>query len=183
MCDVSRTPIREALRRLEQDGLVHHGDHGLIVRRRSPEEILDIYETRIVLEATAARVAADRRTDHDLLILGQLLKRSEQVAEDDAVAMVTANQRFHRMIWRSAHNESLLDLLERINLHLSRYPGTTLAVPGRWQQALHQHRSIVDAIQGRDKEGAYLVTQSHFADAREIRLQLFADEALLDLAP
>src|ERR1700754_1808293 len=54
-CQVSRTPIREALSRLEQDGLALRTDRGLVVRERSPEEILDIYDTRIVLEAMAAR--------------------------------------------------------------------------------------------------------------------------------
>ena len=65
LCQVSRTPVREALTRLEQDGLVHQGARGLVVRERSPEEILDIYETRIVLEATAARLAAERHTALD----------------------------------------------------------------------------------------------------------------------
>src|SRR5690606_26282547 len=54
-CGVSRTPIREALLRLEQDGLIVRTERGPVVRSRSPEEILDIYEVRIALEATAAR--------------------------------------------------------------------------------------------------------------------------------
>ena len=71
-CQVSRTPIREALTRLEQDGLVLRTDKGLVVRERSPEEILDIYETRVVLEATAARVAAIRRSRFDVMTLRRL---------------------------------------------------------------------------------------------------------------
>ena len=63
---VSRTPIREALTRLQQDGLVHRGDRGLVVRESTPEEILDIYETRVILEAQAARLAAKRRTEFEL---------------------------------------------------------------------------------------------------------------------
>src|SRR3954469_2885334 len=63
----SRTPVREALRRLEQDGLVERGDRGMRVRTRSPEERLEIYEVRIPLEATAAAAAAERRTDLDLM--------------------------------------------------------------------------------------------------------------------
>jgi DNA-binding GntR family transcriptional regulator len=60
---VSRTPVREALRRLEQDGLVERGPRGMKVRGRSPEEILEIYEVRITLEGAAARAAAERRTE------------------------------------------------------------------------------------------------------------------------
>src|SRR5882757_42838 len=65
-CLVSRTPIREALTRLEQDGLVRRTDRGMTVRENSPEEILDLYDTRIVLESRAAFVAAERRTTMDL---------------------------------------------------------------------------------------------------------------------
>lgn len=67
--EVSRTPIGEALLRLDQDGLTDRTDYGLTVRARSPEEILDVYYTRMVLEATAGRVAAERCTDHDLMLL------------------------------------------------------------------------------------------------------------------
>src|SRR5690606_35558099 len=64
-CQVGRTPIREALTRLEQDGLLIRTSRGLVVRERSPDVILDIYETRILLEAAAARTAAARRTQLD----------------------------------------------------------------------------------------------------------------------
>lgn len=175
-CQTSRTPIREALRRLDQDGLIQRSDRGLVVRKRSPEEILDIYETRIVLEATAGRVAAERRTEHDVRILRRLMERCEQVSESDPEAMAEANQQFHRAVWRASHNESLLDLLERLNLHLARYPGTTLAAPGRWQAALEQHGRLVDAIEERGGDRAYEIAMEHFTDARNIRLELFADE-------
>src|SRR5690349_17429224 len=77
LCKVSRTPIREALRRLEQDGLVYRSDRGLAVRTRSPEEILDIYEVRMMLEATVGRIAAERRTEHDVSMLRHLLVQGE----------------------------------------------------------------------------------------------------------
>jgi DNA-binding GntR family transcriptional regulator len=175
-CQVSRTPIREALRRLEQDGLIERSDRGLVIRERSPQEILDIYETRITLEATAGRMAAERRTDHDVRLLRRLHERGEQIPPEDISAVVEANRQFHRAVWRASHNDSLLDLLERLNLHLLRYPETTLAAPGRWKEARHQHARLVDAIEARDSEGAYRVAFEHFVDARDIRLALFADE-------
>jgi DNA-binding GntR family transcriptional regulator len=176
-CQVSRTPIREALRRLEQDGLIERSDRGLVVRERSPQEILDIYETRIALEATAGRMAAERRTDHDVRLLRRLYERSNEIASDNIAGIVEANRQFHRTVWNASHNDSLLDLLERLNLHLARYPETTLAAPGRWQNACHQHGLLVDAIEKRDSEGAYKIALEHFVDARDIRLTLFADEA------
>jgi DNA-binding GntR family transcriptional regulator len=176
-CQVSRTPIREALRRLEQDGLIERGDRGLVVRERSPQEILDIYETRIALEATAGRMAAERRTDHDLRLLRRLHERSNEISDNNIAAIVEANRQFHRTVWYASHNDSLLDLLERLDLHLARYPETTLAAPGRWQNACHQHELLVDAIEKRDSDGAYKIALEHFVDARDIRLTLFADEA------
>jgi DNA-binding GntR family transcriptional regulator len=175
-CQVSRTPIREALMRLEQDGLVDRTDRGLVVRDRSPEEIIDLYETRMILEATVGRVAAERRTDHDVRTLRRLLGHGEDIDANDPRAMVVANQQFHRAVWRASHNESLLDLLERLSLHLARYPETTLQYPGRWKQAWHEHAELIDAIEARDGDRAYEWALRHFKEARDIRLALFDED-------
>ena len=177
-CGVSRTPIREALTRLEQDGLVDRSDRGMVVRSRSPEEILDVYETRLVLEATAGRMAAERRTDHDLRTLRRLVEFGGEQAPSDARALVDANQKFHRAVWVASHNESLLDLLERLNLHLGRYPETTLSAPGRWATSQVEHARLVDAIEARDSSGAYDIALLHFTEARDIRLALFGEEVV-----
>lgn len=175
-CGVSRTPVREALKRLEQDGLVYRDMHGVRVRDRSPEEILDVYDTRIVLEAAAAAVASERRTDHDVRLLRWSLEYGREISIGDGDAMVEANQQFHRAIWQSTRNESLIDLLERLNLHLARYPGTTLSFPGRWTEALREHEKLTDAIERRYSQEAQEIARQHFAAARDIRLELFAKE-------
>lgn len=175
-CEVSRTPIREALGRLEQDGLVERTDRGLVVRERSPQEIMDIYDTRLLLEASVGRFAAERRTDFDVRVLRRLLELEEKVSPRDPEKMADANQTFHRAIWRASHNESLIDLLERLNLHLARYPGTTLSAPGRWRAACKQHATLVDAIERRDANAAHDIALQHFQDARDIRLDLFTAE-------
>jgi DNA-binding GntR family transcriptional regulator len=172
-CQVSRTPIREALTRLEQDGLVERSDRGLIVRDRSPEEILDIYQVRGVLEGTVATSAADRRNEHDIRILRSLLKQSDQVKADDDEAKVEVNRAFHHAVWAAGHNDCLLDLLERLDLHLGRYPATTLSFPGRWDEARHEHGELVDAIESRDGAAAQACALRHFSRARDIRLDLW----------
>jgi len=173
-CQTSRTPVREALRRLEQDGLIESSDRGLVVRQRSPEEILDIYETRTVLEAMAARVAAERRTEHDIRLMRLLWQKNAAVTAPED--MVEANHQFHRAVWKASHNESLLDLLERVDLHLARYPGSTLSAPGRWQTAQREHQHLVDAIEKRNGDAAHQIAWDHFTAARDIRLELFANE-------
>jgi DNA-binding GntR family transcriptional regulator len=175
-CGVSRTPVREALTRLEQDGLVTRSDRGLVVRERSPEEILDIYEVRIVLESAAARLAAERHTNFDLIRLERLVRVGEEIGADRPEAMAANNREFHRALWQAARNEALLDLLSRLNMHLVRYPMTTLSYPGRWKQALLQHRQLVDAIAGRDASKAAEVARVHFTEARDIRLRLWEQD-------
>lgn len=175
-CGVSRTPIREALTRLEQDGLVDRSDRGMLVRQRSVEEILDIYETLLALEATAGGVAADRRTPHDVRALRRLLQRTDEVLPDDLRGIVAVNRQFHRAVWRASHNESLVDLLERLNLHLARYPETTLSHPEGWTAAKRDHKRLVDAIELRDRSAAYEIAHKHITAARNRRLVLFDQE-------
>ncbi|MEW1821496.1 GntR family transcriptional regulator [Arthrobacter sp. NPDC080031] len=176
-CEVSRTPIREALTRLEQDGIVVRTDRGLMVRDDSPEDVLDLYETRIVLEATAARVASERRTFHDLLQMRELADHMKTMDTSDPQAMAAANDRFHRSVWRASHNRSLVDLLDRLSLHLGRYPATTLSFPGRWERANDQHSAILDAIEARDGDLAAERAAEHFTESRNIRLKLWTSRA------
>lgn len=172
LCNTSRTPIREALSRLEHDGLVYRSDRGVMVKARSAAEILDLYEVRVVLEATAARIASERRTEHEVLAMRRLLKFSEDVDLEDRRAVVDINRRIHTAIWQAAHNDALRDLLERISLHLGRYPETTLTYPGRWERAHQQHVELVEAIARRDAAQAYDIALTHFSEARDIRLLL-----------
>ncbi|HEY8532349.1 MAG TPA: GntR family transcriptional regulator [Micromonospora sp.] len=176
-CGVSRTPIREALLRLEQDGLIVRTERGPVVRSRSPEEILDIYEVRIALEATAARSAALRRTDHDIRAMRQALAMVVSNPNDPA-ELVKVNTAFHRRVWRAAHNEAVVDLLQRVELHLARYPETTLSYPGRWERACKQHAELVDAIEARDPEAAAAIAHQHFTEARDIRLKLATEQEI-----
>ncbi len=172
---VSRTPIREALTRLEQDGMLKRTSRGMVVRERSPEEILDIYEVRILLEADAARSAAERRLSLDVLTLKRIAGELEDMGTGDPTAMAEANRTFHRAVWRAAHNEPILDLLQRLDMHLARYPTTTLVHPGRWETSLNEHRLLIAAIESRDGEKAAQASTQHFTAARDIRLQLWSD--------
>lgn len=178
-CGVSRTPIREALRRLLHDGLVERNDRGFIVRARSPEEILDIYEVRIELEALAARTAAERRTRLDVIRVERALKDWDSAGDGASAAeRVRLNQRFHRAVWLASHSEPLLDLLERLSLHLTRYPATTLTAPGRYESALAEHREIMEAITSRDADAAAEAARRHFQAALQIRLTLYEQEII-----
>src|SRR5690606_28343574 len=124
---VSRTPIREALTRLEQDGLLDRTDRGLVVHEDSPEDVIDLYDTRIPLEAAAARTAADRRTQRDVIRLRALADQVVAAGTDDPGEMVSTNSAFHHAIWIASRNRSLIDLLERLSMHLRQYQQTTIS--------------------------------------------------------
>ncbi|MQA10564.1 MAG: FCD domain-containing protein [Pseudonocardiaceae bacterium] len=175
----SRTPIREALRRLEQDGLVERGDRGMRVRPRSPEEILEIYEARIPLESTAAGGAAERRSEFDLVRLRRMASAMAATDPSDPVAMAANNRAVHEAIWTASHNGTIVDLLTRLNNHLARYPATTLAVEGRWAEALREHDEIIEAIANRDRDGASELARKHMTKARDLRLQIYGEQATL----
>lgn len=172
----SRTPVREALRRLEQDGLVEPGARGMRVRTRSVEEILEIYDVRITLEATAARWAADRRTELDLVRLHRAHELMEQTASTDGVAMAETNRRFHEAVWAAGHNAALVDTLRTLNAHLVRYPATTLTRAGRWGTALKEHARLIEAIADRDARSAAKIAEEHMTAAREIRLRMAGED-------
>lgn len=173
---ISRTPVREALRRLEQDGLVERKGRVVAVRSCSPEEILEIYAVRIVLEGLAARLAAEARNEFDLAQLGERHLKMKELGNEptDHIGMALTNRRFHEALWTASHNRTLIDLLVRLNSHLSRYTATTLVSPGRWETVLADHQQLIEAITARDVERTASLAQSHMAAARDIRLRQYA---------
>lgn len=173
---VSRTPIRAALTRLEQDGLVVRTGTSLTVRERSPGEVLDIYEVRVLLEGAAGRTAAERRNNNDIFELRKAHRRYVAASDHDERARVAANRAFHQAVWNAAHQPALTDLLRRIELQLGRFPITTLSFPGRWERSLEQHEALVAAIEARDGDRAADLASQHFAEARDIRLKLWESE-------
>lgn len=174
---ISRTPVREALRRLEQDGLVERGDRGMRVRTRSPEEILEIYEVRIVLEAAAARAAAERGTRLDLMRIGHALDQMKATDPTDAATMAATNRTYHEAVWSASHNGTLIDLLTRLHTHLTRYPATTLTSKGRWRTVLREHADLLHAIEQHDPTTAARIAEDHMTEARDIRLRMYSQSA------
>jgi DNA-binding GntR family transcriptional regulator len=172
----SRTPVREALHRLEIEMLVERVPRGVRVRVSSPEEILDIYEVRITLEGAAAKAAAERATELDRTRL-RAAQRAMIEVEDDAQAKAAANRRFHEAVWTASHNSTLVDLLHRLNVHLVRYPTTTLTYGDRWQAVLREHEELLGAIEARDGEAARRIAEHHMFGAREVRLRMYAESS------
>jgi DNA-binding GntR family transcriptional regulator len=172
----SRTPVREALRRLEQDGLVARSGRGLQVRIRTPDETLEIYEVRIQLEGMAAALAAERHTSLDLARIESCVEHLAEVDAEDPASMVRSNTAFYRAVWHASHNTTLGDLLNRLNSHLTRYPATTLTSPGRWATVLADHNKLAELIGSRDATEARNLAVSHMTAARDLRMRMYASE-------
>lgn len=170
---MSRTPVREALHRLEIEQLVERAARGMRVRASSPEEILDIYDVRITLEGAAAKQAALRATELDRLRLHAAQEAMRRLG-DDPVERAAANRAFHEAIWQSSHSATLVDLLQRLNAHLIRYPTTTLQFGDRWTAVLAEHDAMLRAIDERDAEAARRLAEEHMAGAREVRLRMYS---------
>ncbi|WP_261165511.1 GntR family transcriptional regulator [Microbacterium sp. Marseille-Q6965] len=168
----SRTPVREALHRLEIERLVERGPRGAVVRTTSPEEILDIYDVRITLEGSAAQRAAQQASALDLV---RLRARQEDMrALTSREERPAANQAFHEALWAASHSPTLVDLLDRLGLHLRRYPTSTLDSDDRWHEALAEHDGIIDAIARQDAAAARELAERHMSAAREARLRMYA---------
>lgn len=177
---VSRTPIREALRRLEQDGLVERSPRGGIrVKVWSVDEVFDLYEVRIVLEAQSASVAAERRTQVDLMRLRQANDAMREASSGDGQQLRTLNLAFHERLWQASHNKALIDVLTRLQRQIMRHPASTLTHPGRWADVLSEHDELVEAIGAGDAMRAGAIAGGHIKTARDLRLKLYQD----DVAP
>jgi DNA-binding GntR family transcriptional regulator len=170
---VSQAPVREALRDLEQLGcVVHEPFRGCSVRAFSAEELLEAFPVRAALEALAARLAAERITEDELLQLSDLLETMRAAARrGDAHDQSQANASFHATIVRAARNATL----ERQWSFLEPYSRTYLTVsqPGLDLKALSErHVPILDALRARDGDAAADAMHRHLMDAAELLKEL-----------
>lgn len=175
---VSRTPVREALSRLQHERLLERAARGLQVPHVNPQQVIQIYDMRILLEEEAARQAAKARQFTDLMRLDALLQRDRQLKEPDDHTRIITNLEFHAAVWSCAHNPVLQDLLDRLSTHLIHAPRSTLSTGNRWEEALAEHEALIHAIEQQDSEAAGRIARQHMETARTLRLQLLRETAL-----
>ena len=176
--DVSRTPVREAILRLEADHLaVRIPRRGLVVSKITPQETIDVYVVREAIDGLAAALAAEMATPAEI---ANLVSISEQFAraadEGDLDALAETNLRFHEAIAAASRNALLISFVKHIHRLVRRFRTTTFGHPGRAAQAAEAHRTLVQAIAERDAERARTIAMKDMAVARRIRVAMLQGE-------
>jgi DNA-binding GntR family transcriptional regulator len=173
---VSRTPVREALQRLETQGMLSRDGRSLIVASLDHNQLAELYVVRAELEGLAARLAARHATDEECHVLRAMLVEDGKLVGGDPRALSRANKRFHKQIHLASHNRFLVQQLDLVHRSMALMANTSLAAEGRAEMAMAEHAQIVTAIESRDGEAAYQALRTHISRAFETRLRLEAGE-------
>ncbi|MDB5620741.1 MAG: GntR family transcriptional regulator [Tardiphaga sp.] len=169
---VSRTPIREAIRRLSGEGLIEDvAGRGLAVTQFTVAQVRELYFLRAVLEGAAASQAAQFASPSEIKAMEEIHALSRS-AVDQPGETARLNLHFHRAIHAAARNQYLTSALEQLADSLSLLPGTTFEVPGRAAVALNEHRDIIAAIKKHDVAKAEAAARSHIAMACDTRISM-----------
>lgn len=178
--EISRTPVREALKRLEHEGLIRsYPGRGAFVVELSTQDIIEIYQIRSQLEGFAARVAAEQMVLDDI----QLLERDFQqfqalTTESSEREAFELDIHLHKKIIGSTKNSRLITILATLDDQVHRIRAMSSRAPGRLEAALHEHREIVERIKQRDAVGAEQAMLHHLQAACENALRLVAPSRL-----
>lgn len=168
---ISRTPIREALHRLETLGLAEPGPgRGLVVAKLSYERLRQLFAVREGLERLAMQLAVASASDEEIALLQDMLNTEQSLT--DSKALHDHNRMFHRQIYRSTHNPYLNEMLDNLRIHLSLLRGTTYALPDRTEEARREHKAIVDALARRDSVAAQEAACEHIRNGYRARLAI-----------
>lgn len=177
---VSRTPVREAIRKLELEGLVLMIPRkGAYVSQISMKDIADVFEIRRALEGLAARLAAERATDEEIERLERALVKISEVAEaEDLDGAVALDTDFHEELMAASHNPRLSQMVSNLREQIQRFRLTSLSHPGRVKLAVEEHAKIVDAIAGRDAELAQNLAHEHIENAENSLMEVISQVGL-----
>ncbi len=166
---VSRTPVREAIRKLETEGfVVIEPRKGAYVATFSADDVRELYEIRGALEALAGSLAAKRATPEELKEMERLLlKENNYISSDNVFDTVDTDVGLHELIYRAARNERLLTTLNNLRGQLYRTRSASMSIPGRKEKTMEEHRQIIEAITARNPEEARRLMYLHVANAEK----------------
>jgi DNA-binding GntR family transcriptional regulator len=174
---VSRTPVREALRKLEAEGLVEHAGSRLVVRALSERDLTELFYVREALEGMAARLAAENATPSEIAEIRELLDDIEAVrrrAALDALRQLTGE--FHQALSRASHNNRLAQALATLLDNVRKIQTSTLFGEGRAALALQEHRDLLAAVAAHDGDRAETLARAHRRKTLELRKAMLREQ-------
>jgi DNA-binding GntR family transcriptional regulator len=172
---VSRTPVREAIRKLELEGfVVMIPRKGAYVAGVSHKDVKDVFEIRAALEGLAAGLAAENITAEEIEQLEKVLDFEKE--PDSLEEMVQDDTDFHALLYKISNNERLTGILGNLREQIQRFRTTSLAVPGRVKYALQEHRAIFEAVAKHDVEKARALATAHIENAAEVMFKTLGEK-------
>ena len=167
---VSRTPIREALQRLETQSLLTRDGRSLIVSSLDHSQMAELYIVRAELEGLAANLAAKHATSEEIKVLQDMVDSDRKIISDPS-SLARSNRRFHKQIHLASHNRFLIKQLDLVHRSMALMATTSLAADGRGAVAVEEHQAIVTAIADGDSTQASEKLRNHISVAFITRLK------------
>lgn len=171
---VSRTPVREALQRLETQSVLVRDGRSMVVSSLNHNQLGELYVVRAELEGLAARLAAQHASPEEIRVLREMVNVDMELLGYPQ-KLSRANRRFHKQLHLASHNRYLIQQLEMVHRTMALMATTTFAVEGRDSTALEEHSAIVSAIENHNGEAAAESLKAHISMAYETRLMTDAE--------
>ena len=170
---ISRTPVREAIRKLEQEGyVIMVPRRGTYVSSMSVRDVKEIFEIRSALESLSTVLAAMRIEPEELEKLRALLTEIEgHIKRKDIDKIVETDIKFHGLLYQVSRNERLVAIISNLKDQLARFRTLSMSYPGRLQETLQEHRAMVEAIAAGDLDAARDAAERHMEQAEETLLK------------
>ena len=172
---VSRTPVREALQRLETQSLLVRDGRSMVVSSLDHDQLGELYVVRADLEALAARLAARHAAPEEILVLRGMINKDMKLLGNSR-ELSRANRRFHKQLHLASHNRYLIQQLEMVHRTMALMATTTFAIEGRDLIALDEHSAIITALESRDGDVAAEALKNHISMAYQTRLMVDANQ-------
>lgn len=168
---VSRTPVREAIRRLEQENILEDTGHGLAVVGITHADMLDMYEIRLQLEGLSARRTAERIGAEELAAMRETLELQrfyvEKGGSSSSAQIKNLDSQFHEQLYRASGSRAYSDTLLSLHKKITKYRMASVSKHSRAVQSLEEHETIYSALAAHDPEAAARAATEHAFHARE----------------
>lgn len=172
LLNVSRTPVREALSRIQDEDIVEYiPNFGIVVRQFTKDDVIEIYQIRTALDILASENAMHRMTEEDISYAKNLLAETDEAQSNNDVALVIdLSREFNTMIYRFAKMPHLETIQNRLRDYLSRFRDISLTANERRELALYEHHLILRCLINKDVEQVRMVISEHLSLSKEFIL-------------